>query len=174
MNGRNEENLRELFERFVDAEQANKAVEDVWKAERILREHPAPEPGEELIAGIKSEIANSLLLRQRNIFRRKVSYEVAAVAAAVIVLAAISIWTGLFERGRGKPEEMRAQIIPVAIWESDNITVDDPHLASLTAEVEQIENELLTLQEGETGGNGERAVSELEMELAVINSDLLL
>jgi hypothetical protein len=62
----------------------------------------------------------------------------------------------------------------VAIWESDNITVDDPHLASLTAEVEQIENELLTLQEGETGGNGERAVSELEMELAVINSDLLL
>jgi hypothetical protein len=68
---------------------------------------------------------------------------------------------------------MRAQIIPVAIWESDNITVDDPHLASLTAEVEQIENELLTLQEGETSGNGERAVSELEMELAVINSDLL-
>jgi hypothetical protein len=61
----------------------------------------------------------------------------------------------------------------VAIWESDNITVDDPHLASLTAEVEQIENELLTLQEGETSGNGERAVSELEMELAVINSDLL-
>jgi hypothetical protein len=31
----------------------------------------------------------------------------------------------------------------------------------------------LTLQEGETSGNGERAVSELEMELAVINSDLL-
>jgi hypothetical protein len=173
MNGRNEENLRELFERFVDAEQANKAVEDVWKAERILREHPAPEPGEELIAGIKSEIANSLLLRQRNIFRRKVSYEVAAVAAAVIVLAAISIWTGLFERGESEPKGMYASIIPAALWESDNITVDDPRIASLTAEVEQVESEVRTLQEGEDGGNGDRAVSELEMELAVINSDLL-
>ena len=171
MNGQNGENLNELFGRFLDAEQADKAVEDVWRAERILREHPAPQPNEELIDGIKSEITGSLLLRQRNIFRRKVSYEAAAVAAAVIVLAAI--WTGLFERGGSKPKGTYAAIIPTAIWESDNIAVDDPLLASLTADVEQIESEVLMLQQGETGGNGDRAVTELEMELAAINSDLL-
>ncbi len=170
MNGRNEENLKELFEKFVGNEEAEKAAEDIWRAEQILREHPAPQPDEELIAGIKSDIAGILLSRQRSIFR-KVTYEVAAVAAAVIVLAAI--WTGLglfVERDRSKPEEMRAQIIPVAIWEGDNITADDPLLASLTADVEQIENELLTLQEGESSGNGDRAVTELETELLAINS----
>ena len=171
MNGRNEENLRELFGRFLGAEQAEEAAEDVWIAEQILREHPAPQPDEELIAGIKSEITSSLLSKQRNVFRRKVSYEVAAIAAAVIML--VTIWTGLFERGGGKSKGMYASMVPRAIWESEDIASDDPHLASLTTEVEQIENELLTLQQSETGGNGDRAVSELEMEVAVINSDVL-
>ena len=170
MNGQNEENLRELFARFLDTEQAEKAAEDVRRAEQILFEYPAPEPDEELIAGIKAQITGSLLLRQRGIFRRKVSYEVAAVAAAVIVLAAI--WTGIFEKGGGKPKGMYASIIPAALWESDNITVDDPRIASLTAEVEQVESDVRTLQEGETGGNGSQAVSELEVELAVISSSL--
>jgi hypothetical protein len=168
MNGRNEENLKELFEKFVGNEQAEKAAEDIWRAEQILREHPAPQPDEELIAGIKSDIAGILLSRQRSIFRR-VTYEVAAVAAAVIVIAAI--WTGLFvERDRGKPKGIYAAMIPQAIWESDNITVDDPLLASLTTDAEQIERELLTLQEGESSGNGDRAVTELETELLAINS----
>jgi len=171
MDGRNEENLKELFAKFLDAEQAEKAAEDVWRAGQILREHPAPEPDEELIAGIKSEIANSLMLRQRSIFRKVRYYEAAAVAAAaVIVLAAV--WTGLFERGGGERKGMYASMVPRAIWESQDITFDDPHLASLTADVEQIENEVRTLQEGETGGNGDRAVTELEVELVAINSGL--
>jgi ferric-dicitrate binding protein FerR (iron transport regulator) len=170
MNGQNRENLKELFERFVGAEQADKAAEDIWRAEQIFREHPAPQPGKELIAGIKSDIASSLLLRQRNIFRRKVSYEVAAVAAAVIVLAAIGI--KLFEKGGGKGEKMYASLIPAAMWESGNIAVDDPRIASLTADVEQIESEVLTLREGEYGGNGDKAVTELEMEVAVASNSL--
>jgi hypothetical protein len=170
MNGRNEENLRELFERFLDARQAEEAIEDIEKGEQVLREHPVPRPNEKLIASIKSDIANSLLLRQRNIFRRKVSYEVAAVAAAVIVLAAIGI--KLFEKGGGKGEKMYASLIPAAMWESDNIAVDDPRIASLTADVEQIESEVLTLREGEYGGNGDKAVTELEMEVAVASNGL--
>ena len=170
MNGRNEENLRELFERFVGAEQADKAAEDICRAEQILHEHPAPQPDEGLIAGIKSNIANSLLLRQRNILRRKVSYEVAAVAAAVILL--VTIWTGLFEKSGSKPKGTYAAMIPAAIWESDNIAADDPLLASLGVDVEQIESELLTLREGEYGGNGDKAVTELEMEVAVASNGL--
>jgi hypothetical protein len=170
MNGRNEENLRELFERFVDARQTEEAIEDIEKGEQILLEHPAPWPSEELIAGIKSEIAGSLLFKQRNIFRRKMSYEVAAVAAAVIML--VAIWMGLFGKEGSKPKGTYAAIIPTAIWESDNIAVDDPRIASLTADVEQIESEVLTLREGEYGGNGDKAVTELEMEVAVVSNGL--
>ena len=37
MYGQNEENLKELFERFFDAEKAERAVEDVEKAEERIR-----------------------------------------------------------------------------------------------------------------------------------------
>jgi hypothetical protein len=169
MDERNGENLGELFEGFYTAEQADKAAEDIWRAERILREHPAPQPSKELIAGIKNEIARTLLSRRRSIFR-KVTYEAAAVAAAVIVLA--TIWIGPFEKGKGESKRTYASIIPAAIWESEDIAADDPYLASLTADVEQIESEVLTLQEGESSGNGNTAVTELETELLAINSSL--
>lgn len=170
MNEQNGENLRELFERFLDARQAEEAAEDIYKAEQILREHPAPLPTEELIAGIKSEITGRLVLRQRSIFRRKASYEVAAVAAAVIMF--VAIWTGLFEKGVSKPKEAYAETIPTAIWESDNIAADDPLLTNLAVDVEQIENELLALREGDYAGNGDKAVAELEMEVAVASNSL--
>ncbi|MHC4594656.1 MAG: hypothetical protein ACYS19_06890, partial [Planctomycetota bacterium] len=68
MNGQNKENLKELFERFADAEQAEKCVEDVQKAEQILREYPAPEPDDMLIANIKAEIAMRLPARRAYVF----------------------------------------------------------------------------------------------------------
>jgi len=170
MNGRNDENLKELFEKFLSAEQAEMAVEDVEKAERILREHPAPAPDDALIANIKSEIAEAVLPSQVNVFRR-IPYKMAVVAAAaVIVIAAISI--KLLEKGGGKLERATyARIISRALWESDDISADDVELAIFTAEIEQIEGEVLTLQLGENGGNGDRAVSELEMELIEIAGD---
>ena len=168
MNGRNEENLKELFEKFVAGEQAEKAVEDIRKGEQILRDNPTPLPSDELIAGIKSEIAISLLHRRENAFRKTI-YKVAAVAAAVIVLTAISI--KFLEKGE-KPRKMyTASIIPTAIWESDDIVADDVDLATLTAEVEQVADEVLSLRTGGNGGNGQSAVMELEIELKKIESD---
>jgi len=54
MNNENQENLKELFEKFTDAEQAESCAEDVQKAEEILRKHPAPEPDAMLIANRSS------------------------------------------------------------------------------------------------------------------------
>ena len=166
MNSQNEENLKELFERFADAEQAEKCVEDVQKAEQILREYPAPEPDDMLIANIKAEIAMRLPARREHVFRRMV-YKAAAVAAAVVILAAVS--QRLFEKDVVTPQ--RASLIPTAIWESDDIATDDEDLAIFTAEAEQIEDEVMALQFGEDRSNGERAASELEMELIEIESD---
>ncbi len=170
MNRRNEENLKKLFERFVGAEQAEKAVEDIRKGEQILRENPAPQPSDELIDEIKFEIAKGLLLRQKEVSGfRKVAYKVAVVAAAVIILSAISI--KFLEKGKETGRTVYASIIPTAIWESDDIAADDADLAILSAEVEQIEGEMLALQSGESEGNGQRAITELEMELIEIDSD---
>jgi len=169
MKSQNEENLKELFEGFLDSKEAEQAVEDIREGERILREHPVPEPDKKLIASIKSEIVEAVLRKKTNVFRRIV-FKSAVVAAAVVILAAISI--GLFEKGGSDSERVAAvSRIPAAIWESERLADDDADLASLTAEIEQIESDLLALQLGENGDNGSGAAAELEMELIEINND---
>jgi hypothetical protein len=170
MDVKNDENLKELFEKFLNAEQAEMAADDIRKAEQILLEYPAPAPDDTLIADIKSEIAEAIRPRQVNVFRR-IPYKTAVVAAAVIVIAAISV--RLFKKDGGKPVIVKygASIIPKAIWDGEDISADDVELAIFTAEIEQIEGEVLTLELGENGGNGETAVSELEMELIEIAGD---
>jgi len=168
MNGRNDENLKELFEKFLDAEQAQKYVEDVQKAEEILRENPAPEPDDMLIANIKAEIAMRLPARRTGVFKQ-IAYKSVSVAAAVIFLTAIGL--RLFEKDGSESRPVQhASIIPTAIWESDDIAAADADLAIFTIEIEQIEDELMSLQLGEDDGNGDSTITELEMELIEINS----
>lgn len=168
MNGRNEENLKDLFERFVGAEEAERAVEDFQKAEGILREYPAPEPNPELVAAINSKIAEALRLRKEHTFRR-IAYKMAPVAAVFIVLAAVGV--RMLKEGSGPVELVQGPMITRDVWESDNIAADDRNLAVLTAEIDELEGEVLTLELGENGANGRSAVTELEMELIEINSD---
>jgi hypothetical protein len=172
MNNRNDENLKELFERFLNSEQAESGVEDIQKAEQILREHPAPEPDDMLIANIKAEIAMRLPAKRTKIFTNT-AYRFAYAAAAILIVSAISL--SLFDNGarNGPPKHgpQYASIIPTAVWESDDITTDDADLAIFTIEIEQIEDELRTLQLGESAGNGDSSISELEMELVAINND---
>jgi len=170
MNDRNDENLKGLFEKFLSAEQASEAVKDVVQAERILREYPAPEPDKELIADIKSKVAARLLPRQVGVFRKVARRAVAAAAAIIIILGVVSV--RLFEIGGDRSGGVaHASIIPKAVWESDDIAADDIDLAVFTAEVKQIEGEILVLQLGENGHNGERIVMELEIEFVEIKSD---
>ena len=169
MNVRNEENLKEFFEQFGDAEQAEQIEQDICKGEQILGEYPAPEPDKELMADIKVEIVKILLRRKGDAFKRT-AYKITAVAAAVIILAAIGI--KLFEKGGGDSERLvTTSIIPEAIWESDDIATDDAELAILTAEIEQIDSEILAVQFGEMNGNGHKDLMELEMELIEINGN---
>lgn len=169
MNVQNQENLKDLFEKFVSTEEAKSRIEDFVKAERILHQYPAPEPAPELIAAIKSEIAETIRLRKEHTFRR-LAYKLAPVAAVFIILASVSV--RLYERGSTEPVRVPyASMIPAAIWESDNIAADDPVLAILTVELDAVEGELLTLELGENVGNGRSALTELEMELVEINTD---
>ena len=168
MNNQNQENLKELFEKFLDTKQAQKYVEDVQKAEEILREHSAPEPDDMLIANIKAEIAMSLPVRRTYVFKH-IAYKALSIAAAVIFITAIGL--GLFDNGAHDPGPVQyASIIPAAIWESDDIAADDGDLVIFTIEIEQIEDELLALRLGKDDGNGDSTITELEMELIEINN----
>lgn len=169
MNARNEENLKELFERFVGTEEAESGIEDFVKVERILDENPAPEPDTELIAAMKSEIAEAIRLRKEHTFRR-FAYKLAPVAAVFVVLAAVGV--RMLREGNGPLEILQGPIMLARVWDSDNVAADDMDLAVFTAEVDELEIELTTLERAENGGNGQSAVSELEMDLVAISSDI--
>lgn len=169
MNGRNDENLKKLFEKFVGGEQAKQAVEDIQKGERILRNYPAPEPDRKLITNIKAGIAANLQHKKEKAFRTIV-YKTMAVAAAFILVAVISV--KLSERNKRETERPAvASTMPKSVWESKCLADDGADSAVLVAEVEQIESDLLAMQSNENGGNGYKDATELEMELSEIDSD---
>jgi len=169
MVSRNKENLEDLFSRFLSAQEARQSAEDVRKGEDLLRQCPAPEPDRRVVADIKAQVAQALQRPKTNNLKRVV-YKAAAVAAAVVILATISV--KLSQKSNGvRNRRFAASIIPQAIWESNDIALDDPDLAALTAQLEQIEEEVLAVQLNGNGGNGPADLEELEIELIEIDSD---
>lgn len=170
MDDQHQENLKELFATFFDAEQAESYVEEFCQAEQVFSKYPTPEPDEMLIANIKAEVAISLGSRRAICFKRRL-YEAAGIAAAIVILTIVSVQ--LFDRSDipSSNSVSTASLLPTAIWESDDIAVDDVDLVVFTAEIEQIENEVLILQSGEEPSENESTITELEMELEEINSD---
>ncbi len=166
MNGRNGENLRELFKRFVGTEESERCIEDIIKAERILDENPAPAPSEELIAAINSRISEELRLRKEHTFRR-FAYKLAPVAAVFIVIAAVGV--RIIQRDSGPYE---GPILSASVWESDNVAAEDRNLLILTTELDELEVEFTTLESDENGGNGGSAITELEIEYTEINRNI--
>jgi hypothetical protein len=167
MDGREPENLRELLERFFETGQVESCLDDFQKAERLFREHPAPEPDEMLIANIKAEIAMRLPARRAEIFRRRV-WEAAGIAATLAVLALVGV---RLSHQPARQAVNYASLIPTAIWESDNLAADDADLALYTTEIEQIKDEVSALESGEHAVDNDSAVTELETELVEINGD---
>lgn len=167
-NKNNKEDLRELFERFLGPDKAEQAIEDFREGERIIRQYPVAKPDGEVVADIKAKVTRVVLGQKANIGRR-MAYR--ATAAAAIVLLA-GIFVSVFEKYNGRPERaVTASIIPTEIWESEDISTDDAELATLTAEIEQIESEISAVRLDATNGNGGNELTELEMEFTEINSE---
>lgn len=171
MDDRNQENLRELLATFFDAEQVDNYADDFQQAEQVFQTHPAPEPDDRLIANIKTDIALSLARRKAKRFRRRLFEAVAGVAAAIAILAIVSLQFSEKPTKQPGNSAYTASLLPTALWESDDIAADDADLAVFTAEIDQIEYEIHTLESGEDITESETSVTELEMELAEINMD---
>ncbi len=104
---------------------------------------------------------------KRSSVYRKIAYRALYAAAAILIVSAISL--NFYNRNNISvpPDSM----LPASVWESDDITTEDADLAIYTIEIEQIEEELRSLQLGEDAGNGNSTLSEIEMELVAINND---
>lgn len=168
---KNKENLKELFEEFFEAEQASEAAEDIRLGEKILEENSAPEPSGEVKEQIKRRIFETLEKRKIRAYRRLL-YKPAAVAAIIVFVFAVSIKLfeiKLFERPQQQMQV--ASLIPASVWEGNDIIKDDIELAVLSAEIEQVGDDILTVQLDQSYGNGRDAVIELELELIEIDSD---
>ena len=164
-----ENELKELFGRFMGREEATRAAEDISKGEQILRNFPAPAPDEETISRVKAEIAHALVYRRIQAIKR-LSLRVAAVAAVVAIAAVVSLT--MFEKKEPEKEKVAmTAMIPAISWESDTLAEDDAEIATLIGEIDQIESEMIAMELGENGGNGQTDSTDLEMELVEINSD---
>ncbi len=164
MKNHDQDNLSELFERFMASSEAKRAAEDIRAGDEILRDYPAPEPDDEMILGLKLQIATRLSSRRHGAHRL---YRLAASVAAVVVLALIALHS---QAPRNDSGLSHAALVPTFIWESDDISTDDAELAYFNAEIEQIEAQVRALEAGESQDAGVRAMDEVEMELVRINT----
>ena len=168
-NYQNKEDIEQLFEQFLDGEQAWQAAEELHSGDQILARYPAPAPDNKILAEVKLKTGGALLRKRAN-KQKQIGYKAVVAAAAVIIIGALTIT--LVEKAAVESEIVmyNSKIASVA-WDSDNVADDDAELAVLTAEIEEIEGQVLALRLGENGGNGYTEVAELEAELIEINSD---
>lgn len=166
MGDRSREDIKALFGRFFDADEAEAAGEDMRAGEQIFRTHGAPAPDGELVDFIKVQLAARLARRRR----LALAYRGFAAAAAVIVVAVIA----LLGRGPAPPDSPNvtyASIMPTAVWESDDVTADDFELIYFDSEIQRIEAEIRALESGEVNVAPAGSVEEIELELIQIKAE---
>jgi hypothetical protein len=168
MNSQNNENLKDLFERFVESKEAQQAAQDIHEAEQLFNQYPAPEPASSLIADIKAEVKKAIVRKKMTSFRAMV-YKTAAVAAIVII--SITIGVKLLEKKTNIKKTVFSPIASRATTENNDIAADDENLEILVAEADQIGDEITALQLNENGDNEYEDVTELEMNFTEIKSD---
>jgi hypothetical protein len=166
MKDRAHENLIELLQRFMDEPAARAAQEDIQTGEQWLEACPAPLPDARVIAALKVQMPAAALRRHRIAQLVRAS---AVAAAAVIVLGLV----GLFGPATTSRSSLSiAGLIPAAVWESDDIMVDDHDLAYFSSQIGQIEAQMQTLDGGESE-IGVGAPDELESELLALQAEFL-
>ena len=140
-----DENLRELIEKFMDAKNARTYLEDIEAGERILREYPAPEPDDMVLANIKANMALHKLPHKTVTFRKRV-FEALAVAASIAIIAIIS-FSSLRETPTpppGTPVD-RTSVVRVGFWTDDDIAFNNT-LENLRNDVRSIGTQISQLE----------------------------
>ncbi len=161
----NNENIDELLSRFFDSSQMHEAAEDIRLGEELLESFSAPLPAKAVTEGIKAQIQVHLLTLRRRRVVRSMFYRVAAVAAVFIVLAIAGT------RYLAEPERKATNVATAAyasIWDDES---GPEQLATLTAQVSEIEADMLAIRLGDSGAESSSLLTDLEVEMTEINGD---
>ncbi len=163
------ENLRELLASFMAPEDANKTAEDIERGEKLLRNWPAPTPSETLLAEVKQKMAVAAGRRRMVTFQRRV-LELAAVAATILVVstAAIKIWEN--RQSTLSPDKIVA-LIPDSAWEGGDVSKSDADIAVLSAEIDNVADEISNVLLSDKNGSSAAAVSDVEMQIIEVSAD---
>ena len=159
---RNRENLDELLSKFFTADEKVAAAKDILIGDEILLSHPAAEPSEDVLAGIQTDIA--IRLEQKRIRQSRISLYKAAAAVAVFTAIA---WVGVQFFA---VEEADDFVISAQVWESSDLAADDPELAALAVEIEEIVSGIAAVQLGEDSEVNGDLLIEAELELMEIET----
>jgi hypothetical protein len=160
----NNENIDELLSRFLDSSQMHKAAEDIRLGEELLESFSAPLPAKSVTDGIKAQIQVHLHTLRRRRVVRSMFYRV-AVAAVFVVLA----FAGA--RYLTEPDRKATGVATAAyasIWDDES---GDKQLATLTAQVSEIEADMLAIRLGDSGTESSSLLTDLEVEMTEINGD---
>ena len=160
MDAQKDENLTELFAKFVDNEQADELSAQVIAADQIIDGFAAPGPDDVLLTGIKADVA-------RRLNANRSSQMIYRLVAAAVFLIVAALGVKLFQQ---RPVE--SPPVAMATWELVEVISADAELSTLIAEVEQIESDFVALQFAESGDDSFLELNDLEMELNEINSDV--
>jgi len=129
MNDLKNENLKELLAGFMDSDSARRMQEDIEKGDQLLGRFSAPSPRDNVIAGIKIQMAAAARRQHRTAVQHRI-WAAVSVAAAIVAVSAFAI--KYFERGPVEPTTARyATVIPDKVWEGSDITADDVDIAML-------------------------------------------
>ena len=163
------ENLRELLTSFMDIKAADKAAADIEQGEKILRNFPAPEPDEKLLAEIKQKMIIAAG-QHRSVTRHHRIFIAVSAAAAVIILSVIAL--KVFEnRPASQPDKTYAATIPDSVWEGGSIITDDPDIAVLSDEIDNVADEISAVLLSDNNGSYDSAVYDLEMQIIEMSAD---
>ncbi len=161
----NNENIDELLSRFFDSSQMHEAAEDIRLGEGLLESFSAPLPAKAVTDGIKAQIEVHLRTLRRQRVVRSMFYRVAAVAAVLVVLT-IAGTRYLTEPARKATNVANAAY--ASIWNDES---DNEQLAVLTAQVSEIEADMLAIRLGDSGAESSSLLTDLEVEMTEINGD---
>ncbi len=159
MNADNEQNLKELFAKFVDSEQAEELSAEVIAADQIIDSFDAPEPDARILAAINANVARQLNARRS----RQMIYRLVA-AAVFLIIATVAV--KIFQQ-----TPVESQQLVMVTWEIEEVTSADAELSTLIAEIEQLEDDIMGLQYAEETASQSSELNELEIELIEIDSD---
>ena len=170
MENQEKENLKKLVESFYQGEQAERVMYDLEQGEKLLSDTAEVECPSETADAVKVDIR--LALRRNKARKFKVALAKAVAVAAVFILA-VSFMVNYYNQlgQQTKPDSVIASnAIDSELWDSSNITKDDMELSVLSAEISELEDELLVLKYAGNSINGDTDVVDIESDLYEINN----